>query len=186
MASKGLLIWNSIVALIIGAGGVYSMAALLSKTDAFKGPANLDGLAYVEAIAPGELEALQWLRDQPRDPQAVVLEATGLQYTRYGRVSSVTGMPTVLGWAGHEVQWRGSDALFRGRAEDIARMYSEPDKTQVLPSLQKYNVRYVYVGALERTDFPAASLAGFGQVMDTVFQNQGATIFRVRDVIGAG
>ena len=186
MTSKGLLIWNGTVALIIGAGSVYSMAALLSKTDAFNGPANLDGLAYVEAMAPGELEALQWLRDQPRDPQAVVLEATGLQYTRYGRVSSATGMPTVLGWAGHEVQWRGSDALFRGRTEDIARMYSEPDKTQVLPLLQKYNVRYVYIGALERTDFPAASLAGFEQVMDTAFRNQGATIFRVRDAAGAG
>ena len=34
-----------------------------------------------------------------------------------GRVAANTGLPTVLGWPGHEWQWRGSDHPEPGRRE---------------------------------------------------------------------
>ena len=68
----------------------------------------LNGLAYIEHFNPDEYEALMWLRAQEGAP--VVLEAVernGGQYSSYSRVSANTGFPTLLGWVGHEYQWRG-------------------------------------------------------------------------------
>ena len=161
------------------------MAAITSKTEAFKGPPTLDGLAYLKQTDPGEVEAMQWLNNQPRTQSMVILEATGGQYSRFGRVASATGIPTVLGWAGHEVQWRGSDRALRGRAEDIDQIYQAPDKRQVLPLLQKYNVNYVYVGSLERGKYPGGALLAFEQVLDAVFKNESVTIYQTRAATGA-
>ena len=75
-------------------------------------PATLDGLAALRRFNPSEYEALVWLMDNavtPGEPPPVVLEAVGGQYSAYGRVAANTGLPTVLGWPGHEWQWRGSD-----------------------------------------------------------------------------
>ena len=39
----------------------------------------------------------------------------GGDYTDYGRVSAITGMPTAIGWQGHELQWRGGTELIGQR-----------------------------------------------------------------------
>lgn len=85
----------------------------------------------------------------------------------------------MLGWAGHEVQWRGSDRLLRGRAEDIDRIYLSLDKAEVRPLLDKYGVDYVYVGSLERAKYPAPALGAFSGAMEVAFRNDGVTIYRM-------
>ncbi|MBI2887138.1 MAG: hypothetical protein HYY02_08005 [Chloroflexi bacterium] len=179
-------LWMGALALLVAGSCVYSVAALLSKTEAFVGPATLDGLAYLQRLDPEEAEALQWLGRLPREQEQVVLEATGGQYTRFGRVASSTGIPTLLGWAGHEVQWRGSDVLLRGRAEDIDRIYAASDKTQVLSLLERYGVGYVYVGAVERGKYPPEALAAFEGPLAVAFKNAGVVIYKSRGASRTG
>ena len=71
--------------------------------------------------APGRLEAIAWLNDHaPAD--AVVLETVGEDYSRVGhaRISTFTGLPTVLGWPGHELQWGHDPGT---RRADVATLY---------------------------------------------------------------
>ena len=37
----------------------------------------------------------------------VVAEAVGGDYTDHARVSTFSGLPTLIGWVGHELQCRG-------------------------------------------------------------------------------
>lgn len=145
-------------------------------------PATLDGLAYLQRYNPSEYEAIMWLRDQARQSKGdlpVVLEAVGGQYSAFGRVSAATGLPTVLGWPGHEWQWRGGDHPEPARREPLVReIYSTPDLDLVAFMLDDLNVSYIYVGDLEARTYEAAGLEKFRDRLDVAFINDGVTIYR--------
>jgi uncharacterized membrane protein len=61
-----------------------------------------------------------------------------------------TGFPTVLGWEGHQHQWRGTTEYSDPRRPDVERMYKTHDEAELRELLAKYDVRYVIVGDAER------------------------------------
>ena len=92
----------------------------------------------------------------------MVLEATGDPYTEYARISSHTGIPTVLGWANHEQLWRSNDKEVDERAARIRHFYSAGDPRMAWETISKYGVTHVIVGDMERRTYPnAAAVAGF-------------------------
>jgi YYY domain-containing protein len=132
-------------------------------------------------------EAIRWLREHVT-PGNVVLEAVhphGGSYNGegFGGVSAGTGLPTVIGWVGHEEQWRGGDEAARAELEprktDVELIYSTPDPAQARALLDKYDVRYVYVGELERQNYTQESLAKFDQIGQPVFQMDEVTIYAI-------
>ncbi|MFH1487262.1 MAG: DUF2298 domain-containing protein [Chloroflexota bacterium] len=171
--------WLVLAAIVLVASLVFPVTATYSKTSFFGREPTLDGLAHFQASNPAEYEAIQWLSHNTRGAP-VIVEATGGEYSQYGRVSTYTGLPTLLGWAGHEIQWRGSAAPFAGRAEDIATIYQSEDMNLVASLLKKYNVSYVYVGRLETGNYGTVALDRFKDVLDVAFRNQAVTIYRVR------
>ena len=109
----------------------------------------------------------------------VVLEAVGGQYSAFGRVAANTGLPTVLGWAGHEWQWRGSDHPEPGRRGPLVeQIYSTPDLTAVAALLDELNVRYIYVGDLEAATYGGVGLEKFRDRLEVAFANDRVTIYR--------
>jgi len=96
-----------------------------------------------------------------------------------GRVSSRTGLPTILSWPGHEERWRGSKQLFEGRAEAVEKIYKTLDIDEAKAILDDYNVEYVYVGQFERDKYGTQGLSKFGQFMAVVFQNNSVTIYQM-------
>ena len=145
-------------------------------------PATLDGLAWMARYNPADYEAIMWLREQAAatdGPPPVVLEAVGGQYSGYGRVSAATGLPTVLGWPGHEWQWRGSNHPEPGRREPIVeQIYTTRDLGAVGFLLDEFDVRYIFVGDLEREQYGAAGLRKFADELEIAFANDGVTIYR--------
>ncbi len=136
---------------------------------------------------PEGAEAIAWVRaNTPGD--AIILEAVGPSYDTagigYGGVSSSTGRATVMGWEGHQQQWRGGDpqvlAQIAPRAADVATIYSTTDISQARALLAIYGVDYIYVGEAERLTYPAEGLAKLSALGDVVFQNNEVTIYRVR------
>ncbi len=171
--------WWVMLFVFVTFSAVYPIAATLSKTGAFAGEPTLDGLAHVKRMNPDEDQAIEWLNENVQGAP-VIVEATGDEYSDYGRVSAWTGLPTLLGWAGHEIQWRGSDRDFRGRAEDIDQIYLSEDWTQVGHLLEKYDVTYIYVGQLEKARYGQRAGQEFSESTDIAFQNEGVTIYQVR------
>ncbi len=159
------------------AGMVYPVAAGFTKADGFARPPTLDGLRFMAEYYPDDYAAIQWLQANVPD-SPVIAEAPGGSYSMYGRVSAQTGLPTVLGWGGHELQWRGSYDEPGKREPDLEKLYKSLDPQTALTIIEKYDITYVYVGSLEREKYGPAGLDKFRRFMDVVYEQGGVTIYR--------
>lgn len=113
-----------------------------------------DATAYLETTFPEDAAAIRWLNEHVTgDP--VVLEANGDSYSDYERVSAMTGLPTVLGWYVHEWLWRGDTGALNERAQEVEAIYTSTNQEDVKKLLEKYQVRYIFVGAREREKYAA-------------------------------
>ena len=167
-------VWTLAFVVLLACSAYYPLAAAATKGDPQGRDATLDGLAH---LARDERAAIEFIRNDA-GPDSAVLEAFGADYTPFGRVSSSTGVPTVLGWAGHEKQWRGSNKPMAGRREDIETIYTTEDVEEARRLLDKYGVDYVYVGDRERQAYGEAGLAKFAELMDAPFQQGSITVYR--------
>ena len=171
---------------ILGAALVYPVAVVLDRTDGFRNAQSLDGLAFVQREDPLEYEAMTWL-DRSVTGTPVILEAADFDgdFKEIARVSSRTGLPTVIGWPCHEAQWRGQrcsqgpEKPYAGRVNEVATIYTATDIRQAKALLEKYSVEYVYVGRLERDKYGEGGLSKFPEFMLPVFENQEVTIYRM-------
>ncbi len=160
---------------------MYPILATHNKTGGFVGSPTLDGMTHLELAYGDDLAAIRWLRANVEDAP-VILEATGGSYTYYGRVSVHTGLPTVLGWGGHELQWRGNYDEPGKREPDIETLYASVDEASTSALLDQYDISYVYVGGLERSTYGIGPpvLSKFESLMDVVYQEGDVTIYRRR------
>ena len=75
---------------------------------------------------------------------------------------------------------------YRPRQEDVIRFYSDPNPSEALQVLQRYDVSYVIIGQLERIYYAPAGLAKFDDNLngnlELVYENPGTTIYRVLDI----
>jgi len=140
----------------------------------------LDARAPTRQFAPDEVAVIDWL-DRNAVGLPVVLEAWGDSYRDYtSRVSAWTGLPTVLGWFGHEGQWRGTYDDISPRQPDIDKIYSTTDVATANTLIAKYGIAYVFVGPDERGKYPRDGLAKFAATMDVAFQSGDVILYRVR------
>ncbi|MHB8621214.1 MAG: DUF2298 domain-containing protein, partial [Chloroflexota bacterium] len=181
--------------LLIAAGLVYPVAATTARAhDRFTPlPPTDDGSAYMAVstwqdkkpipLAP-DYWAIRWLQDNVQG-SPVVLEGRGSLYSWASRISVYTGLPTVLGWDWHETQQRGflQQKEIQQRIADVNEMYDSPSLPTVLPLLQRYHVRYVYVGPFEREIYPPAGLAKFN-ALPAVYARDGVKMYRVATSAG--
>lgn len=114
----------------------------------FKTQKGLDGLAWMARDYPDDYMAINWLKENVKG-RPVILEAVGESYTTFGRVSTFTGLPTVLGWRVHEWLWRGGFEIPGARTEEVRSIYEEPKSEKARNLLMGYQVKYVFVGTKE-------------------------------------
>jgi uncharacterized membrane protein len=172
----------AVAGLLILAGLVYPVLAIPARAREYGGPPTLDGTAYLAQVQPDDHAAIAWLNEHVGGAP-VILEAPGSEYRSWvyeGRISAHTGLPTLLGWGGHENQWRGNYDEPACREPDIERLYTSTDLTEVLTLLKKYDIQYVYIGPLERSRYPADGLAKFAALMDVIYDTGTVTIYRYR------
>ena len=169
-----------VVMFLIAAGLIYPVLGIPARAHEYGGSPTLDGAAYLAQVQPDDYAAIAWLNQNVSDAP-VILEAPGDRFRAYvyeGRVSAHTGLPTLLGWAGHEHQWRGSYDEQARRELDIETLYTSVAPDEVLTLLDKYGISYVYVGSLERARYPAAGLAKFSQLMEIIYDTGTVIIYR--------
>jgi YYY domain-containing protein len=134
---------------------------------------SLDGAEYIKRYQRDDYDAIAWLRDAP---DGALVEAVGGSYSDYARVSAISGKPGLLGWPGHESQWRGGGAEMGSREQDIEVLYSAIDWESARQILDKYNIRYVYVGTMEMGKYKVKEDKFKGN-MDLVFENNAVRIY---------
>jgi uncharacterized membrane protein len=170
--------WAAIASVLLILGLVYPYAGSYAKTGGFGNSPSLDGLKWLSARSPGDPGAIDWLRaNAPGD--AVVLEAFGDDYSAFGhaRISTFTGRPTVIGWAGHEVQWQHDPG---SRSADVQTLYTTPDVAAARELIDRYGIRYVVYGPIEQTTYGDAGLAKWDQLAERVYERDGTSVWELR------
>jgi YYY domain-containing protein len=92
----------------------YAPISARDWTDNFATRYGQDGSAYVQRSTPDDFLAIQWLNQRARSGTTLV-EGPGCSYQTVGsvpmnRFSAFTGVPAVVGWEGHQRQWRRGES----------------------------------------------------------------------------
>ncbi|MBI4300633.1 MAG: glycosyltransferase family 39 protein [Chloroflexi bacterium] len=189
--------WGWLAALLFLLGGsiIYPLAATrVRANDRFAAlPPSLNGMAYMAGATyrdergPLELkwdyDAIRWLQDNVAGSPVIVEGLTPL-YRWGGRVSVYTGLPAVIGWDWHQKQQRWAyQSMVDQRLRDVEAIYTTREEDAARKLLQKYNVRYVYVGELEQRYYGVGGLAKFesmvGKGLRVAYRNDKVTIYEV-------
>jgi YYY domain-containing protein len=170
--------FSVLIGLVIFAGLLYPTLSLLTKTNKFSSPYGftLDDFDRVIRENPDEAAAIEFLHTAP---DGVIAEAVGDSYrSEYARISTYTGLQTVLGWPGHEAQWRGSYLPQGTRREDITRLYSTTRWEEAQSIIEQYGIRYIFIGNIERTTMPVRE-EKFLTHLKPIFQQGSVVIYEV-------
>ena len=178
ISQVGRTLLGLLFALLIAAGLLYPLGASISRTGGFAGPATLDGMAFVARERPEEYAAVQWLNANVSGHPVIVEAVRGSFAYEHARISSRTGLPAVIGWTGHEGQWHGLYDEIGERERDVNALYGGSAQ-DALRIVEKYGVRYVVVGYLERAEFGPA-LNKFDRIMDVAFRAGDTVIYERR------
>ncbi len=167
-----------IVALFVAILWIYPLG-YIATLHGFKG--SIDGMMYTKKF--GEYDALRYLQNCPN---GVVLEFPGKSpfesYTYAGRVSAFTGLQSVIARGGHELFWRyyneSTIPMLYERWRDANEMYSASDIGEIIPLLKKYNVKYIYIGYLEKKHYSEEALRKF-EVFKKIYDDGKVEIYEV-------
>jgi len=138
-------------------------------------PLGLDGLAWLE---PGDRAIIGYLRGQPHG--TTIVEAVGGAYTEYARISSGSGVPSYLGWANHEMVWRGHQVAEETdrRRLVIDQIYRSGDPARIRRAATTAGIDLVVIGALERRDFDPVALQAIRDAGEVVLNVDGGELVR--------
>jgi YYY domain-containing protein len=134
-----------------------------------------DGLKWMTA---GDRAVVRYLREQPTG--TFIAEAIGRAYTQYGRFSSASGVPAVLGWANHESVWRTSEILpeTNRRSQLVERLFTAVAADQIRQAVAEAGAHLVTIGSLEREDYTDEQLTGVAAAGEVVLNEEGALVVR--------
>jgi len=138
----------------------------------------LDAAAFVNKENIYDAGAVDWINENI-EGRPVMLEAHGNSYTYANRISTLTGLPTILGWHTHEWLWKDDYTWVEARKADVQTIYTSADVNVVKELLNTYEVSYIYVGDEEHNAYAVndALLQTLGEI---VFRNDGAYIVKVK------
>lgn len=178
----GLLAVVFALGLMFPVAGVYHRAVVEPR--AFFGensPVTLDGGATF--TYPDDYAVAMCLGDLVEGNDVTLAQAVGGQYRgEYGTVATLTGLPVLLNWVGHEMQWRGVEgynAVAGTRETDIDALYRSRTWRDTAFLLNRYGIDYVVFGTVERSAFGAESELKFVDNLEVACESGGSRIYRV-------
>ena len=138
----------------------------------------INGINYLKPLYPNDYEAILWINKNIKG-QPIILEAQGDSYTDYARVSTNTGLPTVLGWTVHEWLWRGSYDIPEPRIPEVQTLYEAESIGDTKKLIDKYSIQLVFIGALEKEKYPKLNEQKFKVLGKIIYQNGKTKIYKI-------
>ncbi len=214
----GRWLWYPVGAVLLAVAAMYPLMATRGRAQDRLAPSGtqtmadvpltLDGMAYMKyaslydgdadvvAANPSfatfplaaDYDMIRWLEENVQGTPTIMEGRSSGEYHWEGRVSILTGFPSVNGWNFHQRQQRTFDPLPRlveQRVANINAFYVTDDIPTAWSILQRYNVAYVIVGGLEHAYYPASSLAKFDTMvtqglMEVVYEEGTTKVYKVK------
>ncbi len=174
--------------LLLGAASYPLIATDKKMTDRWPDiqnpPHTLDGAAFMLGDTVSKISAVYNDEDRPLnlgqdyaailymqdhvDGTPVIVEGHTGEYRWGGRFSIHTGLPAVVGWSWHVRQHNSllDGAIVDRRIEAVDNFYNTSDSQAARQFLNKYQVRYVIVGDLERAYYAPEGLAKYADMVN--------------------
>jgi uncharacterized membrane protein len=109
----------------------------------------------------------------------VLVESKGQSYTKDSQISSETRIPTILGWVGHELQWRSNHEEIFDRELDIDTFYMSHDSEEIINIINKYSITMIILGPNEIEKYNINSLDRFLQFSEIIYENSEYKLLRI-------
>ncbi len=117
-----------------------------------------DGLKFLQSTPESAL--ISWLRENATSKD-ILIEGSGASYSLAARISSYSGVPSVLGWENHvALRGIGKRAIER-RARAIELIYNSPNVISAYHVAKKFGATFLVVSEYERKIYSAKSLLKF-------------------------
>jgi YYY domain-containing protein len=196
-------LWLSVMIVLMLGGALFLPFGVRARAVDRMAPATgltLDGMAFIEhAVVTdgpegdmqeislvGDYHAIRWIQEAIKG-SPVIMEGLGRrEYLWANRVSIYTGLPTVAGWRWHEAQQRAGvgGELVNWRREDVNTCYDTTDIRRAQEILDRYGVRYIYVGEYERAYYNLDGLRKFRSMAErgllrVVYEAHDVTLYEV-------
>jgi uncharacterized membrane protein len=196
--------WQATFVVLVASTALFTLLGGLAKVKdrmVSSAPHTLDGMAYMQVAGYEEHNALtdtfdrmyleqdyeiiRWLQDNVQGSPVIVEANSRNLYRWYTRYTIYTGLPGVVGWEWHQQQQR---ALNPGdwvtqRVYEIDDFYLTQDMSVMRQFLQRYDVRYVIVGQLERITYAGPGLDKFedfdGVLWREVYRYKDSVVYEV-------
>jgi uncharacterized membrane protein len=196
-------LYRSLALLLILGGALFLPFGIRARAIDRMAPetgATLDGMAFMqhasiidgpegameEIALAGDYFAIRWMQEHIVGSPVIVEGLGRREYLWANRVSVYTGLPTVVGWRWHQVQQRAGleGRIVDQRRSDVNTFYNVADVALAQDILERYGVRYVYVGAYERAYYDPAGLAKFDAMVEqdilrVVYNGYDVTVYEV-------
>jgi YYY domain-containing protein len=166
-------------------GLAYPLGATWTKSGGFRGQPALDGMRFMRDHKRSDYEAIRWLQHNTRG-RPVVIEAVGNDYEEFARVSTFSGLPTVIGWIGHELQWRGDRHNYFRRRDDVDAVYRATSVADITNVARRYGARYLFFGTLERERYRPEAATRLSALLPTAFARGDTLVFEIPIEPGRG
>ena len=187
----------SLTVFMLSAGLAYTGVATRQHFDFKKDRSSVIGTQFLKQRFSDDFDAIAWFNENVRG-QPFILESAGESYTENARISTFTGLPTLINWPVHVWLWNGSfdkpiiptthverrdqvrDTV-AGRVETAKQIYETTDPELALQLLRRYSIKYVIVGSLERQKYPGISVEKFKRIGKVAFESGSTQVFEVKD-----
>jgi len=158
--------------------GIYPIFGIRSYYQELNNYQGLDGNNYWSIASPSDLAAINWLQKNIKD-QPTIIEASGEAYSDYVRISSFTGLPTIIGWPGHEWGWHQSGNEAYRRVSEVHKFYESDDSIVQQEIIKKYNVKFVIVGEKEKIAYPKLKSEAISKLGKKVYEFEDLVIYEI-------
>jgi YYY domain-containing protein len=188
--------WQTAMVLLIAGAAFFTITATAGKIRdrwIVEAPRNLDSMTFMNYAhyddfgqrldLSEDFRAIRWMQDNvPGSP--VIVEANCLEYHWCTRFTVYTGLPGVVGWNWHQRQQRVFTSTWvEARVAEIGNFYNAIDEEFTTEFLERYDVRYIVVGQLERAAYTPEGIAKFerlnGRTWQEVYRDGNTVIYEV-------
>lgn len=181
---------SGLAGVLMALGLLYPIYTAYSRTDDFKRTPTLDGAAYLRQFHTDDAKVIDWFNNSPQSPLANAQTAPpriaeapgdkGKSYAYEGRIATFTGLPTLLGWGGHQSQWRGNYNEPGRREPLIENFFNGTDSAEAKRIARDLQIQYVIIGQTELKRYSPEGLAKFAQIGQEVFRSGDTVVYRMK------
>lgn len=140
---------------------------------------NIDGAHFLTKTNSDEKEVIDYIAKNLNNNDKII-ESYGDSYSDFSRISAFTGIPTIIGWPFHELQWRGSVQDIEDRKNVVDRIFLMNNNPEDVKLLKNYKNYILIIGPRERQKFSNIHVEDFDNFGTRIFQNRSYILFKIK------